>query len=124
MQACGDFYSDEMASEIIQDLNTNKFTELAELLEMRYGAKPEPELQRLIGVRVIAIDLAGLHLLCHYHRWETAEKNDRMFAQHTDETQRSYIIPFITQPHSREELRLVINKMISEAKESYLKGFD
>lgn len=124
MQTCDDFYSDEMISEIIQDLNTNKFTELAELVEMKYGAKPEPELQRLASVQVSRIDIIGLHLLCIYHRWETAEKNDRMFCQHTDETQRFYTIPFLTQPHSRKELRVVIDTMISRAKENYLKGFD
>ena len=124
MEIDGGVYLEQTLSETIDDLNTKKFTELAELVEMKYGAKPEPELQRLASVQVVAIDASGLHLLCKYHRWETVEKIDRMFSQHTDETKRLYIIPWIAPPRSQVELREIIEKMINEGKESYLKGFE
>lgn len=124
MEVDGGIYFEQIVSEIIDDLNTNKFSELAELVEMKYGSKPEPELQRLASVQVVAIDASGLHLLCKYHRWETAENIDRMFSQHTDETKRLYVIPWIAPPRSQEELRAIIEKMINEGKESYLKGFE
>jgi hypothetical protein len=91
---------------------------------MNFGPKPEAELQRLTSAEVIAIGSFGLRLLCNYHRWETAETNDRMFHKHTDETTRIFTIPFSTQPHSIEELSSVLEKMIYNAKTSYLKGFE
>jgi len=124
MQPADDFYEDESVSEMLNNLNTNYSSELAELVDMTFGPKPEAELQRLTTAQVIAIDSLGLRLLCNYHRWEAAEKNDRMFNKHIDETTRIFTIPFSTQPHSKEELILVIEKMINDAKASYLKGFE
>ncbi|UJR37108.1 hypothetical protein I4U23_029812 [Adineta vaga] len=124
MQGMDDIYDDKSVSDILKNLNTNYSTELAELVEMTFGSKPEPELQRLSTAEMIAIGSFGFRLLCHYHRWETAEKNDRMFHEHTDETTRIFTIPFPTQPRSREELLTVIEEMIKDAKASYLKGFD
>lgn len=119
------FYDDEeIVLKIKTDLNTNYSTELAELVEMTFGPKPDAELQRLTTAEVNTIDSQGLHLLCYYHRWETAEKNDRMFHEHTDETTRVFIVPFSIQPHSKEELLSVIDIMIKQAKENYLKGFE
>jgi len=124
MEADDSFYGDETVSKIIHDLNTKNSTEIAELVDMKYGSKPEPELQRLTSAQVIAIDSRGLHLMCNYHRWEAAEQNDRMFHEHTDETKRYYTIPFLTQPHSKEELVTMIEQMIQDAQASYLKGFE
>jgi hypothetical protein len=124
MEVDDNFYDVETVSKIIDDLNTKNWSEIAELVDMNYGPKPEPELQRLIGVQVIAIDSGGLHLICNYHRWEMAEQNDRMFHEHTDETKRYYTIPFLIQPHSKAELVTVIEQMIRDAKASYLKGFE
>ncbi|CAF1002846.1 unnamed protein product [Adineta steineri] len=121
MQTVNDFYNDE---NIINNLNTNYSCELAELVDMTFGSKPEPELQRLTTAQITAIDSSGLHLLCNYHRWETAERNDRMFHEHTDETTRIFTIPFQAQPYSKEQLSKVIEKMINDAKLSYLKGFE
>ena len=124
MHAEESFYNDEIVSKIIDDLNIKNFAEIAELVEMKYGSKPEAELQRLTSAQVIAIDSIGLRLICNYHRWETAETNDRMFHQHTDETRRYYTIPYPIQPRSKEELMRIIEKMIDDAKENYLKGFE
>jgi hypothetical protein len=124
MQIDDHFYDDETVSKIKNDLNTNYSTELAELVDMTFGPKPDAELQRLTSVEIIAIDSFGPRLLCNYHRWETAEKNDRMFHKHTDETTRIFTIPFSIQPHSKEELLSVIEKMINDAQTSYLKGFE
>lgn len=115
---------EEILLKIKDDLNKKYSTELVELIDMIYGPKPETELQRLTNAEVIRIDSLGLHLLCYYHRWETAEKNDRMFHEHIDQTTRIFTIPFEKQPHSKDELVSVIQKMINDAKESYLKGFD
>ena len=124
MQNDNDFYDDETVSKIMNNLNKNYSSELAELVEMTFGPKPEEELQRLTSAQVIAIGSFGLRFLCSYHRWETAEKNDRMFREHTDATNRVFTVPFSIQPHSKEELLLIINKMINEAKASYMKGFE
>jgi hypothetical protein len=124
MQTNDNFYDDETVLKIKNDLNTNYSTELAELVDMTFGPKPEAELQRLINAEVIVIGSFGLRLLCNYHRWETAEQNDRMFHEHTDETTRIYTVPFSILPRSKEELLSVIEKMINDAKASYLKGFE
>ncbi len=124
MQIDESFYDDEIVSKIKNDLNANYSTEIAELVDMNFGPKPEAELQRLTSAEVIAIGSFGLRLLCNYHRWEPAETNDRMFHKHTDETTRIFTIPFSTQPHSIEELSSVLEKMIYNAKTSYLKGFE
>lgn len=124
MQTDDNFYDDETVLKIKNDLNTNYSSELAELVEMTFGPKPEAELQRLTCAELIAIDTSGLRFLCSYHRWETAEKNDRMFHEHTNETTRGFTVPFSIQPHSKEELLSIIEKMINNAKASYLKGFE
>jgi hypothetical protein len=124
MQIDENIYDDETLLKIKNNLNTNHSTELAELVEMTFGAKPDNELQRLTSAHIIAIGPFGLRLQCTYHRWETAEKNNRMFHEHTDETTRIFTVPFSTQPHSKNELLLVIEKMINDAKASYLKGFE
>jgi hypothetical protein len=124
MQTDDNFYDHETLLIIKNNLNANYSTELAELVEMNFGAKPDNELQRLTSAQIIEIDCFGLRLQCNYHRWETAEKNDRMFHEHTDETTRIFTVPFSTQPHSKEELLSVIEKMINDARASYLKGFE
>ncbi len=86
MEADDSIYDNEIVLKIIEELNNKNSTEIAELVEMNYGAKPEPELQRLHSAQVIAIDSSGLRLIYNYHRWETAEQNDRMFHEHTNET--------------------------------------
>ncbi|CAF2038244.1 unnamed protein product [Rotaria magnacalcarata] len=124
MQTIEDIYEEQIVSQIIDNLNKNYSTELAELVDMTFGSKPEAELQRLSMAEVISVGTFGLRLLCNYHRWEEAEKNDRMFNEHTDATTRIFTIPFPNQPNSKEELFSAIDKMINEAKESYFKGFD
>ncbi|CAF3066293.1 unnamed protein product [Rotaria sp. Silwood2] len=124
MKTTDEFYDDETVSNIMNNLNTNYATELAELVDMTFGPKPEPELQRLTTAEVIAVGSFGLRLLCNYHRWETAEKNDRMFREHTDATTRFFTIPFSIEPNSKEELLSIIDKMMNEAKASYLQGFN
>ena len=111
-------------SSLIDDLNKKYSTELAELVEMTFGAKPDDELQRLNNVELREMGPFGLRLLCKYHRWETAEKNDRMFREHTDETNRIFTIPFPRQPTTHQDLRVIVDQMIDEAKKSYLKGFE
>ncbi|CAM4760118.1 unnamed protein product [Rotaria magnacalcarata] len=124
MQTIEDIYEEQIVSQIIDNLNKNYSTELAELVDMTFGSKPEAELQRLSMAEVISVGTFGLRLLCNYHRWEEAEKNDRMFNEHTDATTRIFTIPFPNQPNSKEALFSAIDKMINEAKESYFKGFD
>ncbi|CAF1206652.1 unnamed protein product [Rotaria sordida] len=116
-----DFYDDEIVSKIMNNLNTNYSTELAELVDMTFGPKPEVELQRLTTAEVIDVGSFGLRLLCNYHRWETAEKKDRMFHEHTDAITRIFTIPFFIEPNSKEELLSIIDQMMNEAKTSYLK---
>ncbi len=124
MQTNDNIYDDETVSKIKNDLNTNYSTELAELVDMTFGTKPEAELQRLTSAEVIAIGSFGLRLFCNYHQWETAEKNGRMFHEHTDETTRVFTVPFSIQPHSKEELFSIVEKMINDAKASFFKGFE
>lgn len=118
------YEDDETMSKIISNLNTKYSTELGELVDMTFGPKPEAELQRLLTAEVISLGSFGFRLLCHYHRWEAAERNDRMFREHTDETTRIFTIPFSKEPHSKDELLVIVESMINTAKESYLKGFD
>lgn len=108
----------------IQSLNENHSTELAELVEMTFGPKPDEELQRLISAELVQIDSAGLHVVCRYHRWESAEKNDRMFNEHTDETTRIFFIPFVYPATDAKEMESMIGKMIDKAKANYLKGWE
>lgn len=124
MTTTNEIYAEETISNIITNLNANYSSELAELVDMTFGPKPEPELQRLTAAQVVSIDSCGLHLLCNYHRWEAAEKNDRMFREHTDATTRVFTIPFPFVPNSKEDLSSIIDKMMIDAKASYLKGFD
>ncbi|CAM2708120.1 unnamed protein product [Rotaria socialis] len=124
MQTIEGIYDEQTVSKIVNSLNKNYSTELAELVDMTFGPKPEAELQRLSIAEVISVDKFGLRLLCNYHRWEEVEKNDRMFNEHTDATTRIFTIPFPNQPNSKEELLSAIDKMINKAKASYLKGFD
>ncbi|CAF0771821.1 unnamed protein product [Rotaria sp. Silwood1] len=124
MKTMDNFYDDKTVPKIMKNLNTNYSTELAELVDMTFGPRPEAELQRLTTAEVIAIGSFGLRLLCNYHRWETAEKNDRMFHEHIDATTRIFTIPFPIESNSKEELLSIIDKMMNEARTSYLKGFN
>ena len=110
--------------KLIKSLNENHSTELAELVDMTFGAKPDDELQRLISAELVEIDATGLHLNCRYHRWESAEKNDRLFNEHTDETTRVFFIPFAYPANDEKAMKSMIRDMIDKAKANYLKGWE
>ncbi|CAF5141790.1 unnamed protein product, partial [Rotaria sp. Silwood1] len=62
MKTMDNFYDDKTVSKIMKNLNTNYSTELAELVDMTFGPRPEAALQRLTTAEVIAIGSFGLRL--------------------------------------------------------------
>ncbi|CAF5169195.1 unnamed protein product, partial [Rotaria sp. Silwood1] len=55
MKTMDNFYDDKTVSKIMKNLNTNYSTELAELVDMTFGPRPEAELQRLTSAHVVAL---------------------------------------------------------------------